>query len=119
MQGKIGKSNKKQVNAVQNLSSRSATKAPQKTYNRKSRAKYECSDELAEMIEQANLIKKEFSFSIDDFLKDLDTVQSLVISWYEFFFSLPKDIQYFVFQSEESLDYEKQDGYEFWVNNDG
>lgn len=119
MQKKAGQNNRKQSNAVQNLSVKKSTKTPRLNLTQKTRAKYECSEKLAEMIEQANLIPKNFYFSIEEFINAKDRRYSFDIEFIEYLMSLPEEIKHFVFLSKETSEYEKQDSLEFWQNNDG
>ena len=119
MQKKSAQNNKKPLNAVQNVSAEKTTKTPQKKITQRNRAKYECSNQLGEMIQQANLAKDVSKFSTDAALEKIKNGVPFIVSWYEFLFSLPKEVKYFIFVSKEREDYEKQDGYEYWLNNDG
>jgi hypothetical protein len=119
MQKKARQNNKKPSNAVQNVSAEKATKTPQKKIAQRNRAKYECSKQLAEMIQQANLVKNVPQFLADEALEKIKRGTPFIVSVYDFLLSLPKEVQNFIFVSREREDYEKQDGYEYWLNNDG
>lgn len=119
MQKKSAQNNKKPLNAVQNVSAEKAIKTPQKKITQRNRAKYECSKQLTELIQQANLVKNVPKFSLEERLENGKEWYPFIALWYDFFLSLPKDVRDFIFLSKEREDYEKQDGYEYWVNNDG
>lgn len=119
MQKKAQQNNKKPLNAVQNVSAENYTKTPQQTLIPKTRAKYECSKQLAEMIQKANLLPREFNFSFEDLLKNAIPGRHLLLEWYELFLSLPDEIKNFIILSDERLEYKKNDAREFWINNDG
>ena len=119
MQKKTAQNNKKTPNAVQNLSANKNTKTPRIKIDKASRAKFECSEELAELIKQANMLPKDFSFSMKDLIEKGDSYTPIQIIFYEFLFSLPDEIKDFVFISDERKQYAKSDSVEYWVNNDG
>jgi hypothetical protein len=118
MQKRIDRNNKKQAKTVQNVSVKNATKTPQGKSIRQ-RVKYECNKQLAEMIQQANILPKDFHFTFDNLLENARLGVPLLSKWYELFLSLPKEITGFLVMSDEILEYEKNDAREFWIYNDG
>jgi hypothetical protein len=71
MQHNANEGNKKRPSAVQNLRVLSGSKAPQncKKGNKRSRAKYTCNPNLAEMIRKANLLPPEFKLTSEPLKK--------------------------------------------------
>ncbi len=118
MQKRIDRNNKKQAKTVQNVSVKNATKTPQGKSIRQ-RVKYECNKRLAEMIQQANILPKDFHFTFDNLLENARPGVPLLYKWYKLFLSLPKEITDYLIMSDEILEYEKNDAREFWINNDG
>lgn len=118
MGGKKGKNNKKQISAVQNVSAVKAKKTPQEKTIRR-RVNYECNKQLAEMIQQANILPKDFQFSSDTLIENLKPEEPMLLKWYELCRSLPKDIVCFLIRSDERIEFEKDNAREFWINNDG
>jgi len=110
--------NKNQPSEVQNVFGIKGTKTPHKTTFRR-RVKYECNERLAEMIEQANLLPKDFHFSFDFLLENLKPGEPMLLKWHELFCSLPEEIFYFFITSDERIEFVKDDAREFWINNDG
>lgn len=120
MQKRSKQFNKIVPNRLQNLLAEFGLKTPQDYKDKKTRAKYECNEQLAEMIEQANLLPPDFHFSITLlFEKNVSSSLLTPVRIYELIFSLPEDVQKYIFSSNELKDSEKQDAYEYWLNNDG
>lgn len=123
MPRKTSKYNKNQPYAVQNLSRKKTTKTPRDSKNRKSRAKFECSSDLADLIRKANLVKNIARFSVEDYFeeqkKNTYYYEPVGLSVYNYFFSLSDELQGEVLGSNENTVSEKQDSFEYWLHLDG
>ncbi len=106
--------NKKQQNAVQNLSADYYTQTPQFFKGQKTRAKFACNEKLQEMIRLANLLPKDFHI---DLLEAIKEGKSPALYWYEILRNLSSDLFLELIKSREVIEYEKQDSIEYWENN--
>ncbi|MCA1637922.1 MAG: hypothetical protein LC768_06230, partial [Acidobacteria bacterium] len=106
--------NKKQGDAIQNLSADCYTKTPQTFEGQKTRAKFACNDKLLEMIRLANLLPKDFHF---DLLEAIKEGKKPNVYFFETLGNLPSDLFSELIISRELTEYEKQDSRYYWENN--
>ncbi len=103
---------------------------PQKHHNsisvRKSRAKYECNEELAELIRLANLVSDTPKYSVDEAISQIRAENPIYLSdlsiqmnWYEFSSKLPETVINFIYSSNEFIEHLKSRSWEYWSRNDG
>ncbi|MDQ3061913.1 MAG: hypothetical protein M3R14_03475, partial [Acidobacteriota bacterium] len=102
--------NKKQRNAVQNLSAESYIEAPLIIESKKTRAKFACNDILQEMIGLVNLLPKDFHF---DLVEAINDEKPLALYWFDILKNLPSDLFLELIESREFIEYEKQDSREY------
>ena len=93
---------------------------------RKSRANYECNDELAELIRLANLVADTPKYSVAEAVSQIREESpiffndySIFLNWFEFSSKLPKEVLDFIYLSEEYTEHIKSRSWEYWSRNEG
>jgi hypothetical protein len=89
---------------------------------RLSRAQYNCPSDLAKIIEEVNILPADFHFSFEQLIernRDRIVPYSLDILEYEYFRELPEALKSAMLRSKEVKEAEKEDAFEYWLNNDG